>query len=237
MNAPAVDVFRGFPPEGLDFLAGLAADNSKAYFDAHRATYESALLAPAKDFVVALGDELRARVSPAIRAEPRVNGSILRINRDIRFSADKRPYKAHLDFWFWEGDGPSRERPGLFMRLRPTRVGLGAGMHHFERPVLEAYRRAVADDVAATALEDAIARATALRGAQLGPPAYKRVPSGFPADHPRAALLRHGGLVVGGEWDMPRAISRPAFVGWVADRLERMAPVERWLTAAIDAAR
>ena len=227
--------FAGFPREGLDFLEGLAADNTREYFDAHRETYESALLRPAKGLVVALGAQLRARVSPGIRAEPRINGSILRINRDTRFSSDKRPYKEHLDFWFWEGDAPSRERPGLFMRLRAATVLLGAGMHRFEPPALAAYRAAVADDGAGRALEDALAAATGLRGVTVGGEAYKRVPRGFDADHPRADLLRHGALYVNGEWKLPRAVLGPAFVGWAAERLERMAPVERWLTAALPA--
>jgi uncharacterized protein (TIGR02453 family) len=233
MTVPTRPAFAGFPREGLEFLAGLAADNTKDYFDAHRATYESALLQPAKDFVVALGEELRRRVSPGLRAEPRVNGSILRINRDIRFSTDKRPYKDHLDLWFWAGDGPSRERPGLFMRLRPTTVALGAGMHRFEAPVLAAYRAAVGDERSGRELEEAIAAATALRGVMLGGEAYKRVPRGFATDHPRAALLRHGALYVSGEWNLPRSVSGPAFVGWAAERLERLAPVERWLTATL----
>ena len=227
--------FAGFPREGLEFLAGLANDNSKEYFDAHRATYRSALLQPAKDFVVALGAELRARVSPWIRAEPRVNGSILRLNRDIRFTADKRPYKEHLDFWFWEGEEPSRERPGLFVRLRAERVGLGAGMHHFTLPFLTAYRDAVDDERAGAALEDAIARATELPGVALGGLAYKRVPRGIDADHPRADLLRHGALYVSGDWDLPGEVSSAAFPSWAAERLERMAPVERWLTKVLDA--
>src|SRR3954470_23038439 len=160
--------FAGFPREGLEFLEGLAGDNSREYFDVHRDTYEAELLRPAKEFVVALGEELRARVSPGIRAEPRINGSILRINRDTRFSADKRPYKEHVDFWFWEGDAPSRERPGLFVRLRPATVTLGAGMHRFEPPVLAAYRAAVTAEGTGRALEEALADATALRGVTVG---------------------------------------------------------------------
>jgi uncharacterized protein (TIGR02453 family) len=227
--------FAGFPREGLEFLEGLAKDNTREYFEIHRDTYQSALLQPAKDFVVALGEELRARVSPAIRAEPRINGSILRINRDTRFSADKRPYKEHVDFWFWEGDGPSRERPGLFIRLRPATVTLGAGMHRFEPPVLAAYRAAVADEAPGRALESAITEATGLRGVTVGGPQYKRVPREFGADHPRADLLRHGALYVSGDWKLPRSVSGAAFVGWAAEKLERMAPVERWLTAALPA--
>jgi uncharacterized protein (TIGR02453 family) len=225
--------FAGFPREGLEFLEGLATDNSREYFDARRTTYESELLAPAKDFVVALGGELRSRVSAGIRAEPRINGSILRINRDTRFSTDKRPYKEHVDFWFWEGDAPSRERPGLFVRLRPATVTLGAGMHRFEPPVLAAYRAAVADEGMGRALEEALAAATGLRGATVGGLAYKRVPRGFAADHPRAELLRHGALYVSAEWKLPRSVSSAAFVGWAAERLERLAPVERWLTATL----
>src|SRR5919199_1049809 len=183
--------FAGFPGEGLGLLAGLAENNTREYFDAHRDVYDSALLAPTKAFVVALGEELHARVSPGLRAEPRINGSILRINRDTRFSSDKRPYKEYLDFWFWEGDGPSRERPGLFMRLRPATVTLGAGMHRFEPPALAAYRAAVDDEETGRALEGAIIDATGVGGVTVGGLAYKRVPRGFASDHPRADLLRH----------------------------------------------
>jgi uncharacterized protein (TIGR02453 family) len=233
MTVPTHTAFAGFPPEGLDFLAGLAQENTRAYFDAHRDVYESALLEPAKAFVVALGEELRARVAPGLRVEPRVNGSILRINRDTRFSTDKRPYKEHLDLWFWEGDGPSREHPGLAVRLRPGIVALGAGLHRFEAPALAAYRAAVVADDTGRALEQALAAARAVRGAAVREPALKRVPRGFDPVHPRAELLRHGGLYVGGEWKLPRVASGPAFVGWTADRLERLAPVERWLTSVL----
>ncbi len=227
--------FAGFPRGGLDFLEGLARDNSRDYFDAHRDTYQAQLLQPAKDFVVALGEELRARVSPALRAEPRVNGSILRINRDTRFSADKRPYKEHLDFWFWEGEGASREHPGLAVRLRAGTVALGAGMVHFTPDMLAAYRAGVADDRLGPELEAAMRQATDVRRVGVGDPTYKRVPRGFPPDHPRADLLRRSALFAAGEWKLPREVTRGAFVGWAADRLAQIAPVERWLTAALDA--
>lgn len=222
--------FAGFPREGFEFLAELATDNTRAFFGAHRATYETALLQPAKDFVTALGEQLCARVTPGLRAEPHVNGSILRIARDTRFATDKRPYKDHVDLWFWEGDAPSRERPGLSVRLRPATVVLSAGIHRLEPAALAAYREAVDDEHSGKALETAIEDALMLRGVKLGGAAYKRVPRGFDADHPRAELLRHAALYVSGEWKLPRVASGPGFVRWVADRLEQMAPVERWLT-------
>ena len=90
MTTTTITPFAGFPGEGLEFLAGLAENNTREYFEERRGTYESALLEPAKAFVVALGDVLRIHVSPLLRAEPRVNGSILRIQRDTLFTTDKR---------------------------------------------------------------------------------------------------------------------------------------------------
>jgi uncharacterized protein (TIGR02453 family) len=227
------ETFTGFPPDGLDFLARLREDNTKAFFDEHRPTYDIALLGPARAFVVALGEELRARVSPAIRAEPRVDGSILRMNRDLRFSPDRGPYKDHLHLVFWEGEAHSRERPCFSVRLRPEGIGLGAGIARLEREALAAYRAAVLDERAGAALEDALALATALPKVSVPDPAFKRGPRGIDPDHPRGALLRHSGVLVSGDWAVPREISSPRLVRWAAERLEAMAPVERWLTEVL----
>jgi uncharacterized protein (DUF2461 family) len=77
-----------------------------------------------------------------LEAEARVNGSIFRINRDVRFTQDKRPYKDHLDLWFWEGDRSSAVS-GLFLRITSSRLTLGAGSHGSDRDRLAAYRDAV----------------------------------------------------------------------------------------------
>jgi uncharacterized protein (DUF2461 family) len=122
--------FTGFSADGLRFLAGLAANNDKAWFDANRVAYDDGLIEPARELVVDVGERLAAFV-PDINAEPRVNGSIFRINRDLRFSKDRRPYKEHLDLMWWRGAGRSRERPGFFFRLTPATLLLGAGMHRF----------------------------------------------------------------------------------------------------------
>jgi uncharacterized protein (TIGR02453 family) len=101
--------FAGFRSEAFAFLDELARNNDRAWFQSHRDAYETFVLEPARDLVEALGEELRA-FAPDVNADPRVGGSIMRIARDTRFAKDKRPYKTHLDLWFWEGTGPSRER-------------------------------------------------------------------------------------------------------------------------------
>src|SRR5258707_3097361 len=90
--------FTGFGAAGLEFLAGLEHDNSRRFFDAHRSAYREELLEPSKAFVVALGEQVRQRISAGLRAEPRVGGSLFRIGNGLRFNQHKPPYKPHHDF-------------------------------------------------------------------------------------------------------------------------------------------
>ena len=91
--------------------------------------------------MLAAGERLRP-LAPAIHAEPRILGSIFRINRDTRFSKDKRPFKDHLDFWFWEGDRKAAVS-GFFARVSPDFVGIGAGCHGFSQEQQGALRHAL----------------------------------------------------------------------------------------------
>jgi uncharacterized protein (TIGR02453 family) len=201
--------------ETLAFLADLRENNEKAWFDAHRREYEEHVLEPARDLVEAMGVEL----GPTVHADPRVNGSIFRINRDTRFSRDKRPYKDHLDLWFWQGEGPSRSRPGYWFRLTPEKLMLGAGMHGFEGETLARYRDAVGPE---------------LRGIveslppnfQLGGRTYKRPPPGYATDEP---LLLHSGLYAGVEMPVPSETYTPRFAAFCAKRYRPLAPLVDWL--------
>jgi uncharacterized protein (TIGR02453 family) len=226
-EAPAT--FEGFPPEALTFLADLAEHNDRLWFEANRDTYERALLEPARDFVVALGEDLhRARID--VNADPRVNGSILRINRDTRFSKDKRPYKDHLDLWFWQGDGPSRRCPGFWFRLTPHRLMLGAGLYRFEDELLARYREAVADEKRGAALVRAVDAVTRAGAYELGGVGYKRPPTGYSSQDPRqAALLLHNGLYAGLELPVPREIHGARFPAFCAARYRELVPLQDWL--------
>jgi uncharacterized protein (TIGR02453 family) len=144
-------VFSGFPPETLDFLAELRSHNDREWFEAHRDDYERWYVEPARQFVLAAGQRLR-KFAPSIHAEPRILGSIFRINRDVRFSKDKRPYKDHLDFWFWDGDR-KQAVSGFFARITPDMVGIGAGSHGSDSRARAAFREAMSKQPARTKLE------------------------------------------------------------------------------------
>jgi uncharacterized protein (TIGR02453 family) len=219
--------FAGFPKETARFLAGIRQHNDKAWFDAHRADYERAFLAPAQAFVEALGPRLR-KIDPAVQAQPGLNGSILRINRDVRFSKDKSPYKDHLDLWFWTGEEKGWDCSGFFFRLTADRLLLGAGMHGFVPPMLARYRAAVLDPKRGAALVAIVAKLRKA-GYEVGTERYKKPPRGVAADHLRAALLRHGGLHAGWEGKHPPQLGSAGLVGFVAGHFAKVAPLHAWL--------
>ena len=228
--APKSD-FSGFPRGAPDFLTRLGENNSKAWFDRHRGEYEALILAPAREAVGAIGARLK-RLVRGIHAEPRVNGSIMRINRDTRFSKNKAPYKDYLGLWFWEGEGPSRACPGFYLGLGGKTLTIGAGMHQFGPDHLARYRQAVVDPRRGAALRkfaDGIGGADTLGGRH-----YKRVPRGFDPDHPNADLLLHNGITAGRTPSLPDELFGPGAAEFAAQTFANYAPLHRWLVAALE---
>lgn len=227
----SLEPFTGFPKEGFDFLRGLAKKNDKKFFDENRAIYDEYVVAPSRSFVVAMGDQLRSRVSKTFVAIPKANGSLGRINRDVRFSKDKRPYNTHLHFRFWDGKD-KKSAPGVGMWISPDGVGIAVGLMQFDKPALAKYRKAVLDAKAGPALEEAYAAATKAK-AKVGEPHYKKVPKGFDADHPRADWLRwtHVGVMM--RVDTPKLVHTAKFATWCGERVDKLAPVHHWLTTHV----
>jgi uncharacterized protein (TIGR02453 family) len=221
------DRFQGFPAGTLKFLRGLEKHNDKTWFDAHRDDYDAFYVDVAKQLVSALGPGLR-KISKTVNYEPRVNGSIFRINRDVRFSKDKSPYKPHLDLWFWEGDRRGWETPGFFFRLAAGELVTGAGMHVLPKDRLDTYRAAVIDPKSGKALER-IAAEVKKAGATLGGATRKTVPRGMDASHARAGFLLHEGLYATVTSTPPRTLSSPRIVDDCLARFRATAPVSRWL--------
>ena len=222
--------FTGFPDGTLKFLRGIRRNNTKKWFDAHRSDYDSYYVKPAKQFVAAIGEKL-TKVAPEIVAEPRINGSIFRINKDIRFSKDKRPYKDHLDFSFWEGDKKSSSST-LFFRVSPDGVYIGAG-HHSCPQMLKRFRTAVADPDAGKELAS-IAKKLRKAGHELEGAHYKRMPRDFPDGGPAAEFLLNQGLYIVAE-DKPEAACSPKIVEQCVNQWKATMPLHRWLIARVRA--
>ena len=224
------DAFAGFPEEGLQFLADLGQNNDRDWFNARKQTYTDTIVSPALAFIEALGERLQY-ISPHIQYDTRTNGagSLMRIYRDTRFSADKSPYKTWIGIRFWEGGGKASENPGFFFGFDATGGGLHVGMHGFDKAMLAAYRAAVADDELGAELAAALDSVRAAGAYEVRGEHYKRVPRGFDPDHPRVDLLRFNTLYVSSPGIPPAGLASPDLVDAVMDHCQNAAPVQKWL--------
>jgi uncharacterized protein (TIGR02453 family) len=219
--------FSGFPAETFAFLKGIAENNDKEWFTANRALYEAGYVDPARAFVAAMGPELR-KISPEVQFEPKIGASIGRVNRDTRFSRDKRAYKDHLDLWFWHGEKKSFATPGFFLRLTAGDVWLGAGMHHMEGDALTRYRDAVVDERSGKALVAAIAKVEAAGDYAIGSMPRKSVPRGYDKDSPRAKYLLWEGLPAMARMEIAEA-QAPDFADRALAHFRATWPIGQWL--------
>jgi uncharacterized protein (TIGR02453 family) len=229
--------FEGFPKAATRFLADLEKNNTKEWFEAHRKVYDEAIAEPSKAFVVAMGERLE-KLAPQIHYEPRVNGSIFRINRDTRFSADKSPYKSSVGIFFWEGARPKMECSGFYFHLEPKALMIGVGLYMFPKELVDTYRAAVVDAKLGPALRKAVdsigADLVGKAGCGMPIEQYARVPKGWPADHPNADYLKLKGLHAGCEEKIPAALHSAELVDFAFERWSRLAPLHRWLVKALE---
>lgn len=174
--------FAGFGEAAIDFYEGLAADNSKAYWQDHKATYDAAVAQP----LAALAGALEPEFGPA---------KIFRPYRDLRFSADKRPYQEHASM----GAGYSEDQPGsggYYLSLSRAGLMLAGGYHQPAKDQLDRFRRLQDETRVTDDLDDTLA-ALAGKGFHLADDhaPLKTAPRGYSRDHPRIELIRRTSLV------------------------------------------
>jgi uncharacterized protein (TIGR02453 family) len=167
--------FRGFGPDALPFFKALAFHQSKAWFEENRALYEAQVRGPMQALFADLGPALAARGIP-LTADPK--RGLFRINRDVRFSKDKSPYKAHAS-GVVSRDGTKRAQGFVYVHVDPAGSFLAAGFWQPEPDRLKALR----DEIAAAPARFAEMRAR-LRAAGLeleAEHAAARMPRGYEA--------------------------------------------------------
>jgi uncharacterized protein (TIGR02453 family) len=235
--AIATPTFTGFRPEAIQFLADLAENNDRAWFQPRKGEYERLLKEPLQALIAALADRFEARGIP-LRADPAK--SPFRIYRDVRFSKDKSPYKTNLGASFpWIGDGPGDGGPrshsanvhsgGGYFHLSPGEIFVGGGIWHPEKPWLDAFRRRVVDDPLGLRELTEEPSFSASFGSLSGD-SLRRVPTGFPPDHPEADLLKLKDVTFGRRLSDSEAAS-PALPDLLTESFATALPVLRYLAS------
>src|SRR6185436_18365204 len=128
----------------FSFLRDLKRHNTREWFAANKARYVEHVEAPMLRFIAAVGEQLPS-ISSAYVADPRRSGgSLYRIYRNTRFSADKTPYKTHTAAHFrHRAASKTQETPGFYLHLSPNDNFAGGGIYHPEMPTLTRIRQRI----------------------------------------------------------------------------------------------
>ncbi len=180
--------FKGFPKESITFLEEIEVNNNKPWFEANKARFEKLIREPSKAFVVEMGEHIQALV-PTINAEPKVNGSLFRIYRDVRFSKDKTPINTRIGIIFWQGSKKRLKSSSFYMHFNKKELFIATGIRWFDRPTLLAYREMIKDDVKRHELF-MILKDLKKKGYDTVQTHYKRWPKGFDKE------MQHGELAL-----------------------------------------
>lgn len=204
------DGFETLVPDARAFLGELAKNNTRTWFNEHKAQYETDLKAPALALLDVVAADLEKQTGTPMTTK------LFRPHRDVRFSKDKTPYHTHLHL-LWSGGGMN-----WFLGIAPDYISAGAGVFGFDKPALIKWRELV------DAEGDAIAAAlTGLldKAARLGDPELKRVPAPFDKDHPHGDLLRRKRLHL---WfDAEESdLKKGGLTAWVTTAFSELLPVQ-----------
>lgn len=198
--------FRGWPDDAVEFYEGLTADNTRTYWQDHKAVYEQSVKAPMEELLAELSDEFGA-------------GRIFRPYRDTRFSRDKSPYKltcaAHLE--------------SGYISFSAEELFVGSGLYNPEPDELSRYRAAVADDVSGGQL-DRIVRELRNDGYEtIGHAVLKTAPRGYPKEHPRIDLLKYKGIAISKRWPVGAWLGTRKAKDRIVTVLRDARPLRDWL--------
>lgn len=214
----------------FEFLGDLEQNNDRAWFQDNRHRYIEDVQEPALSFIADFAPRLKA-ISPHFRADAKVQGgSLFRIYRDTRFSADKSPYKTNTGVHFRHERSKDAHAPGYYLHLQPGECFMGAGLWRPETKVAHRIRERIAEDSPAWKKAAHGKRFTdvyTLQGDSL-----IRPPKGFEADHPLMPDLKRKDFIA----SIPltdKVVTAPGFMDEFSDYCRRATPFMAFLCGAV----
>ena len=198
--------FAGWPIEAIEFYEGLEADNSKVYWQDHKAVFDRHVKAPMEELLAELADEFGA-------------GKIFRPYRDVRFSADKTPYKTNCAATIGSG----------YISFSADGLSVGGGLYMPDPKALARYREAVDNEKSGVELVKIVAALRKEGYDTMAHEVLKTAPKGYPKDHPRIELLRYKGIAMMKTWPVGAWLGTRKAKDRVVTTLRAGVPLNQWL--------
>lgn len=220
--------FRGFSKTTFKFFNDLENNNTREWFEDNRTVFEENVMNPAQEYVMAMGELLNPMCSKIV-ANPKVDKSIFRIYRDVRFSKDKTPYKTHLGIFLWEGPRKKLGNPGFYMQLDKSKILIAGGLYQLPTELVKPYRDAVSDKKKGSEIAKRIKKILKNSDYRLGGKHYKRIPRGYNPESSNADLLLHNGLYVYYEGPIPKEAYSSDFLNFSLNIFRDILPLHVWI--------
>jgi len=206
--------FTGFPVAALDFYDDLEIDNTKSFWEAHKATYADAVKAPMTALCAALAPEFG-------------DAKLFRPYRDVRFARDKSPYKTHQGAYV--AAGPST---GWYVQISAQGLLTGGGFYAADSTAIAAFRDAIDEESSGRRLASVL-RKLDKAGWVIGGDRLKTTPRGYDADHARIDLLRHKSLTVSRDYGFQPIIHTPELLDSVRADWRAVRPLVTWIATHV----
>ncbi len=216
-----------FPFNTIEFLRKLSRNNNREWFHSHKDEYEKNFLFPAKMCVIELGSFIKDYF-PDVVAEPEINKSIFRLNRDVRFSKDKKPYKTNLGIYFWEGRKKKLESSGFYFHIEPDNFLIAVGFYIFPPDVLKKYRQVLLQQTKNSELYKIISKLKK-KGYSIEEKKFKKLPHGFYPEHPFAELSTFSGLYAMYETNDLEQFKKKDIIEFSKLVMKDMMPLHKWI--------
>ncbi len=221
---------RYFSPASFGFLQRLAANNNREWFLEHKAEYETLVRGPALRFIEDMADEL-ATISPHFLALPKkVGGSLMRVNRDVRFGHDKRPYKTNIGIQFRHEMGKDIHAPGFYLHIEKEDCFIGVGIWKPDSKTLGQIRDGLL--LRSGEWENIADKSDFYQHFELVGESLKNAPRGYAKDHPMIDDLKRKDFI--GIAPVSEAlITSDELVAEVADYFRHGDPLMRFLCRSL----
>lgn len=199
--------FKGWPSEAVDFYEGLAADNSKVYWEEHKSVYDVAVRRPMEELLAELAGEFG-------------EGKMFRPYRDVRFSADKSPYKTTC----------AATLGRCYVSFSAEGLSAGGGLYMPDSAELQRYRAAVENPTSGGRLAEIVDALHSAGYATMSHDVLKTAPRGIDKDHPRIDLLRHKGIAMMKTWPVGAWLGTAKAKDRVITTLLAAGPLNEWIS-------
>ncbi len=206
--------FTGIPHAAIEFYERLEADNSKAFWEANKATFAEVVRTPVEELCDELGE-----YGPF---------HLFRPHNDLRFSKNKPPYKTHQGAY-----GESEGGAGYYFHLSAQGLMCGTGYYAMAKDQLQRFRDAIVAEHTGPEIAGIVA-GLVRRGHAIGAiDELKTAPRGYDKDHPRIELIRRKGLMMSKEFGAPKWLHTKQAASKIRSVWEAAGDMNAWLDAHV----